>query len=428
MSHPLVHQKICLHYKQLRQWYAQKTKQFSFPIYSSYDIRDAGYKLGIVDANIFPAGFNNICPVDLEEGPKLFKNYLVKHYDPVPQRILLVTEEHTHNAHYWDNVSTLQQQLEEAGCKVLVSMAQKMSVPLELESAGGKKVRVHSAYFDNPIVQEFKPELIVSNNDFSEAKEEWAKSVTLPINPPRELGWYQRKKSNFFKFYNQLVQEFCQIADIDPFLLQVQSEQFTDFDIADDASVERVAARVDLMIASLKEEYAKRNIAQTPFIYVKNNSGTYGLGVIKVNSGEDFKSLNYKSRKKMKAAKGGRSVEEVVIQEGIPSIIKADDGSTAEPVIYMVGCQLAGGFFRTHREKSESESLNSPGAVYKRMCIADLALRLTECPLENVYGWVSKLALLAIGHEAKELQVNFKDYKVVSCIDDSDFFQESTSF
>lgn len=416
MSHPLIHQKICLHYNQLLQWYADKTAQFSFPIYSSYDVRDAGYKLGIVDANIFPAGFNNICPVDLEEGPKLFKNYLEKHYDPVPKRILLVTEEHTHNAHYWDNVITIQQQLEGAGCKVLVAIAQKVPEPLVLESASGKKVTVHSAYLDNPVIKEFNPELIVSNNDFSEAKEEWAKGVSLPINPPRELGWYQRKKSNFFKFYNQLVQEFCEIAELDPFLLQVQTEEFTDFDITDDASVERVAERVDLMIASLKEEYAKRNIAQTPFIYVKNNSGTYGLGVIKVNSGEDFKSLNYKSRKKMKAAKGGRVVEEVVIQEGIPSVIKDDDGATAEPVIYMVGCQLAGGFFRTHREKSESESLNSPGAVYKRMCIADLAVRLSDCPFENVYGWVSKLAFLAIAHEAKQLHVQFKDYKVVSCI------------
>lgn len=118
----------------------------------------------------------------------------------------------------------------------------------------------------------------------------------------------------------------------------------------------------------------------------------------------------------MKAAKGGRDVDAVVIQEGIPSVIKADDGATAEPVIYMVGCQLAGGFFRTHREKSESESLNSPGAVYKRMCIADLSIRLSECPFENVYGWISKLALLAIAHEGQELHVHFKDYELGSCL------------
>jgi glutamate--cysteine ligase len=273
---------------------------------------------------------------------------------------------------------------------------------------------VHSAFLDHPNVKAFEPDLIISNNDFSEAKEDWAKDIKLPINPPRELGWYQRKKSNFFNFYNQLVGEFCQIAEIDPFLMQVRTEEFKGFDITDDESVNAVAARVDNMIAELRVEYAKRNVTHEPFIFVKNNSGTYGLAVLKVNSGEDFKSLNYKSRKKMKAAKGGREVEEVVIQEGIPSVVTAE-GATAEPVIYMVGCRLAGGFFRTHKEKSDSESLNSPGAVYKRMCISDLSVRLSECPCENVYGWASKLALLAIACEGEQLGVQFKDFNLTSC-------------
>jgi glutamate--cysteine ligase len=285
---------------------------------------------------------------------------------------------------------------------------------LEVTSASGKKLTVHSAFPDNPTVISFAPDLVVSNNDFSEAKEDWAKGVHWPINPPRELGWYQRKKSQFFTFYNQLVEEFCAIAELDPFLLQVRTEEFRDFDITNDHSVNQVAERVDAMIAELRKEYAARGIQQEPFIFVKNNAGTYGLAVLKVSSGEEFKSLNYKSRKKMKAAKGGREVEEVVIQEGIPSVIKADE-ATAEPVIYMIGCRLAGGFFRTHKDKSESESLNSPGAVYKRMCFSDLNIRQSECPCENVYGWAAKLAMLAISYEAELMKVPFKDYIPASC-------------
>jgi glutamate--cysteine ligase len=414
MSHPLVHQKICLHYDKLLSWYEAKTSKLAYPIYSSYDVRDAGYKVGIVDANIFPAGFNNICPTDLEESPQLFKSYLEKHYSPVPKKILLVTEEHTQNSYYWENVLTIKHLIEQAGFSVLVGIPRMMAAPLELESASGRKIQVHSAFPDNPIVKIFAPDLIVSNNDFSEAKEDWARDVELAINPPRELGWYQRKKSNFFQFYNQLVAEFCAIAELDPFLLQVRTEEFKDFDITNDESVSLVAHRVDAMIAEMRKAYAERGIEQEPFIFVKNNSGTYGLAVLKVTSGEEFKTLNYKSRKKMKAAKGGRDVEEVVIQEGIPSVVRAD-GATAEPVIYMVGCRLAGGFFRTHKEKSDSESLNSPGAVYKRMCISDLSIRLSECPCENVYGWASKLALLAISYEGEQLKINFKNFKLSSC-------------
>lgn len=414
MSHPLVHKQICTKYDDLIKWYHSKASKLAYPIYSSYDVRDAGYKVGIVDANIFPAGFNNICPTDLEESPELFKAYLEKHYSPTPKRILLVTEEHTQNSFYWENVWTIKSLLEQAGSQVLVGIPRHLEQSIEVESAGGKKITVHSAELENPIIKEFNPELIISNNDFSEAKEDWAKNLTIPVNPPRELGWYQRKKSNFFRFYNQLVSEFCAIAELDPFLLQVTTEEFKSFDITDDESINAVADRIDKMIADLEIEYKKRGIEQKPFIFVKNNSGTYGLAVLKVNSGADFKSLNYKSRKKMKAAKGGREVEEVVIQEGIPSVVTAD-GATAEPVIYMVGCHLAGGFFRTHKEKTDSESLNSPGAVYKRMCIADLAIRPNECPCENVYGWASKLALLAIAHEGDELGVQFQNFIHTKC-------------
>jgi glutamate--cysteine ligase len=414
MSLPLIHEKICQHHDKLQKWYEEKTTALAYPIYSSYDVRDAGFKIGIVDGNIFPAGFNNICAADQESTPELFRLYLQKHYLQNPRRILLVTEEHTQNSYYWENVLTIKRLLEQAGCEIMVGIPRVLDAPLELESAAGHKVTVHSAFLDNPEVQAFSPELIISNNDFSDPKLDWAKGVDLAINPPRELGWYQRKKSNFFHFYNQLVEEFAAITELDPFLMTVRTEQFQDFDITNDISVNAVADRVDIMISELREEYAKRGIKQEPFIFVKNNSGTYGLAVLRVGSGAEFKSLNYKSRKKMKASKGGRDVEEVVIQEGIPSIVTAD-GATAEPVIYMVGCRLAGGFFRTHAEKSDTESLNSPGAVYKRMCISDLSIRLNECPSENVYGWTSKLALMAIALEGEQLGVQFKDFTLASC-------------
>ena len=112
----------------------------------------------------------------------------------------------------------------------------------------------------------------------------------------------------------------------------------------------------------------------------------------------------------MKAAKGGREVTEVIIQEGIPTTVHAKDGKTAEPVIYMIGCQLAGGFLRAHGEKGDGDSLNSPGAVYQRLCIADLDLKMEGCPMENSYGWVARLAFLSVAREAKELGVEFRKY------------------
>jgi glutamate--cysteine ligase len=399
-----LHKKILNQMEPICHWFKQKSLNLRFPIYSSYDIRDAGYKVSNVDANIFPAGFNNICPTDKESAIEIMNAYLKASYGDRLKKIVLVTEEHTNNPYYWDNVYTIKHLLESTGKEIRVAFPKQLTENLFLKSANGFEIIVESGLGSDPVFSEFKPDLIINNNDFSNAHEEWVKTIVVPQNPPRELGWYQRKKSNYFKYYNQLVSEFADVAGVDPMLFSVKTEYFQNFDINEEASKKKLAEIVDQTILNLKNEYEKRGWLQKPFVFVKNNAGTYGLAVIKVESGSDVLEWSYKSRKKMKAAKGGRDVEEVIIQEGIPSIVEKE-GVVAEPVIYMIGSSLAGGFLRTHSEKSSTESLNSPGAVYKRLCVSDLEIRPDGCPMENVYGWTSKLGALAITMEAKELGV-----------------------
>ncbi|MFN3454376.1 MAG: glutamate--cysteine ligase [Pseudobdellovibrio sp.] len=409
-----IHAQICKNIDHVFAWFKSKTSQLEYPIYSSYDIRDAGYKITNVDANIYPAGFNNICPTDKEEASDIFKKYIQIHYGENIKKILLITEEHTNNLHYLENVATIRDLLSEAGYTVQVAFPQNLENPLELTSTTGKKIIIYSGYSNSPSFKDFSPDLVISNNDFSLALNDWAEQLTLPVNPPRELGWYQRKKSRYFENYNNLVNEFSEVIGIDPFLMRVETELFSEFDINSDESRDLLASKVDQFLEKLKIRYLKEGITEPPFCFVKNNAGTYGLGVMSVTSGQEVKEWTYKSRKKMKAAKGGRDIDEVIIQEGVPSIVTAD-AATAEPVIYMIGCALAGGFLRTHNEKSSTESLNSPGAVYKKLCVTDLLDDRQKCPKENVYGWSAKLGLLAIGLEAQQMKVQFKNYKKAGC-------------
>lgn len=411
MVQTLLHSHILKNTDLVCKWYQDLASTLAVPVYSSYDIRDSGYKVTNVDANIYPAGFNNICPADKETSIGLMGTFLKQHYGSNVRRILLVTEEHTGNPYYLDNVHAISQLIKAAGYEIKVGFAKPLDAPLELTSATGHVIHVESAMPESALMTSFNPDLIISNNDFSDAHAEWAKEIQTPINPPRELGWYQRKKSRYFKHYNDLASEFAEQAGVDPFILRVETEEFLHFEIESEASRGELAGRVDSMIAKLQADYTKRGIDQKPFVFVKNNAGTYGLAVIRVSSGDEVKQWTYKSRKKMKAAKGGRDVEEVIIQEGIPSIVKSD-GISAEPVIYMIGHNLAGGFLRTHAEKNETESLNSPGAVYKRLCVSDLEIDPKGCPRENVYGWSGKLGLLAIAREAREMGVEFKGYKL----------------
>ncbi len=413
MVQDTIHRQIVRNKEKIEAWFREVRKDVDVPFYSSYDIRDFSHKITNVDANIYPAGFNNICPTDRENCGPLIKHYIERHYGADVKRLLVLTEEHTNNAYYWDNVATLKQLMEDAGLEVKLGIPRLQSgQPTMMKSASRGDVEAHAAVIqDGKIsIAGFTPDVVVSNNDFSEYYAEWGNTLKTRLNPPRELGWYQRKKSTYFKHYNQLCTEFAKLIEVDPWYFTVETELFEHFDMADETSKTKLAERVDAMIARLKTEYAKRGIPDEPVLFVKNNSGTYGLAVMRIQSGADIMALNNKTRKKMKAAKGGRDVEEVIIQEGVPSVV-TKDGVTAEPTIYLLGCQLAGGFLRAHAEKGPTESLNSPGAVYKRLCVSDLKISVEGHPLENVYGWVAKLGLLAIGRESAEMGVKYEGYK-----------------
>lgn len=409
-----LHSAIVKNLGALRDWFGSQRSLVDLPFYSSYDIRDSGFKVANVDANIYPAGFNNICQTDRESAPPLVRYYIDRHYANNGQtikKLMLITEEHTNNPYYWDNVYRLREILIGAGLQVCVAIPRLATDRASMATASGLQVEVVSVTVANGRVQCscFEPDLIVSNNDFSEFYSEWGETLHVKLNPPRELGWWQRKKSTYFKHYNELSTEFSKLIDVDPWLLTVETELFSGFDMADINSRTDLAQKVQLLLDRTKKLYAERGIQQDPVAFVKNNAGTYGLAVMRVASGEEVMQLNNRARTKMKAAKGGRQVEEVIIQEGVPSIVQAE-GVTAEPTLYLFGCQLAGGFLRTHSEKGPTESLNSPGAVYKRLCVSDLKISVEGHPLENVYGWVSRLGVLAIGREAREMGVIYNGY------------------
>lgn len=412
MNHELLHKRILENCEKVQNWFSDRSRTLAFPIYSSFDIRDAGFKVGPVDANIFPAGFNNICLTDRDESADIARAFLDSHYSPQVKKLLLLTEEHTQNPYYWDNVATLQAILEGAGREVRLAIPRDLEQPIAVTNASGKTMTVYSARREDRGVNSdgFVPDLIISNNDFSQEYEAWAKNLDTPMNPPRELGWYRRRKDRFFRVYNEFVAEFSDLLKIDPWTLQVETEVFADFKVDDEDSRNELSVKAQVLYDRIKTKYLSHGVERDPFLFVKNNAGTYGLGVIQVKHPEEIRNWSYKARKKMKAAKGGREVSEVIVQEGIPTMTQAEGGKTAEPVIYMIGCQLAGGFLRAHGEKGTDESLNSPGAVFQRLCVSDLNVKMEGCPMENTYGWIARLSFLSVAREAQELGVEFKSY------------------
>ena len=387
----LIHQKIIDNLKNLESWYFEKTESKQLPFYSSFDIRDSNFKIACVDANVFPAGFNNICEEDQKRTSELIKTYLNK-YNFNIKKILLLAEEHTRNLYYWDNVYIIQSLIQKAGYSVTVC------VPGKQISSSQKMITASGRSIDLKLLKEVKGDLIISNNDFSVR---YDLPQGIKCIPPFFMGWLSRKKNCFFKEYNLLTEEFANLLKIDSWHLKIDTELFSPFNMQSQDNLSQLKSSSSKMLQTLKDNYQNFSIPEKPYLFLKNNSGTYGLGIINIHDSEELNQWTYQSRKKMKAVKGETNINEIIIQEGIPTALFSSDNKSAEPVIYMIGSQVAGGFLRSHKTKDHKTNLNSPGVVFKRLCMSDLEVKIQGLVMENVYGWLAKIGSLALFNEMK---------------------------
>ena len=395
-----VHHRIVKSFNEISVWFQEKSKGSIFPFYSSFDIRDSSLKVAPVDANVFPAGFNHICDEDQDHSSHLIKDYLSKHY-PTVKKILLLAEEHTHNLYYWDNIYRIKTLIEKAGFEVSVCIPGKiLSAQSKWETASGYTLSLH-------ILEKEKGDLILSNNDFSS---DYDLPLDRPLTPCLEMGWHKRKKHDFFNHYNQIAKEFAELIKMDPWHFTIQTHLFSPFDIKSEENKKKLKQEVKNILENLEREQSPV-FKGKPYLFLKNNSGTYGLGVVSLEHYEEVDQWNYKVRKAFKASKGGKGVKELILQEGILTSL-SQDGYAAEPTVYMIGSRLAGGFLRTHKDKNVKENLNSPGALFKRLCIRNLEVEIEGYVMENVYGWVARLGFLALLQEIKENNLDFRGYQV----------------
>jgi glutamate--cysteine ligase len=410
--------------EKLEKWFFLKAENLPLPFYASVDLRDAGFKLAPVDCNLYPAGFNNLCEEDRKAASPIIKrqieNWSRREEYPAIQKILILPESHTSNAFYSENLFYLREILEKAGFETKIgwyALENDVSEKIILETVTGAVLEAFPIQVDDQILHAggFTPDLILLNNDFSSGFPERLREVKQPILPTYKLGWHSRRKNHFFEHYNQLVKEFSELIEIDPWLLQVESKVIQPVNFDKDEGLEEVAKEVDLLLARLSEQYQKRGIQRTPFAIVKSNAGTYGMGVMSVRSGQDLLSLNRRKKHKMTVGKGRTQINSILVQEGIPTSVRLDE-LPAEPVIYLAEGDLIGGFIRTNTLKNEEENLNAKGMVFKKLCTSDLQRLLkekwsenSEIPLpvqerllELIYGSIARLSALATGMEIRE--------------------------
>ncbi len=397
----------------VEDWIQHHAERYCFPIYSSVDLRDAGFKMSAIDANIFPAGFNNLCESFLDSGARLLREFVAASYGDV-ERIAIYPENHTRNKYYLQNLHSLKSLVERAGFRVLIGTADPKfpNDVTELETQEGQTIRIYKLSRNGSILKknDFVPDLILVNNDFSDGNPDELVGIEQPITPPPAMGWHIRSKWEHFQLYSFLISEFAEIIEVDPWLLSPITDFEGDIDFKSGEGIDRVARKVDLAAKRVADKYRQHNIDREPRIFVKDNAGTYGMGNIVVASGEAVLNLNRSQRNKMSRGKSGSAIRAVIIQECIPT---ADffQGYPGEPVIYMVGDKVLGGFFRYSHTKSEADNLNAPGMMFAKLCVTEgddlngvLACYHGHCSFALYYA-IARIAGLAMGREMKNREL-----------------------
>lgn len=404
-------EKICLTKKnEIERWFRIKWQKHTPPFYGSVDLRNSGFKLTPVDMNLFPGGFNNINDQFIPLAVHAISG-LITNMCPNAKKLLLIPENHTRNLAYFNNIYALQQILQLAGVETAIgSLSSEITKDTEFKLTNGKTLTYTPIIrVGNRIrtISGFDPCLILLNNDLSNGKPDILTNLEQTLLPPLNAGWYTRKKTNFFTKYNEICDDFAKLIDIDPWQINPYFDICSNLDFTNKDGLKELANKVDIMLNKIANKYLEENIKEKPYVVVKANNGTYGMGIMIVKSGQDILNINRKERNKMAVIKEGHQVHEVIIQEGVHTFEEID-GKVAEPVVYMINNFVIGGFYRVHSTKRRDENLNAAGAdfiplTFASHCIAKLD-EDPDCPPNRfyTYGVIARLALLSSSLELEQ--------------------------
>jgi glutamate--cysteine ligase len=252
-------------------------------------------------------------------------------------------------------------------------------------------------------VKDFDPCTILLNNDLSAGVpgilEDLHEQYLLP---PLHAGWATRRKSKHFKCYEEVAKRLGKLLGVDPWLINPMFERCGEVDLNAGAGMECLSTNVDALLGKIRRKYKEYGIKEKPFVVVKADNGSHGMGIVTVRDAKDLAALTERAQ----AQNPGAPACDILVQEGVLTKERMND-AVAEPVVYMMDRYVVGGFYRIHADRGIDENLNAPGSSYVPLAFE----QSTHLPQPGVkpgasapnrfymYGVVGRLAMLAASYE-----------------------------
>ncbi len=394
----------------IERWLVNEWQKHSVPFYCSVDLRNSGFKLAPVDTNLFPGGFNNLNP-DFMPLCVQATMAAVEKICLGARNVLLIPENHTRNIFYLQNLATLHAIMRHAGMEVRIgTLLPELTTATAIDIPGGGGIMLEPLQRrDNRVyVEGFDPCVVLLNNDLSTGIPEILQNLEQTVIPPLHAGWTTRRKSRHFDAYDNVARQFSELISIDPWLINPYFASCGKINFREKKGEDCVASTVDEILRDIREKYAQYGVKADPFVIVKADAGTYGMGIMTVKDGDEVRALNRKQRNKMAVIKEGLQVTEVMVQEGVYTFERVNE-AVAEPVIYMIDRYVVGGFYRVHTGRGIDENLNAPGMQFVPLAFEDTCLMpdreaQSSCKANRfyAYGVIARLALLAAAQELEK--------------------------
>jgi glutamate--cysteine ligase len=389
----------------IERWFRLEWMEHTPPFYSSVDVRNAGFKLAPVDTNLFPGGWNNLTPPMLPLAVQAAMAAIEK-ICPEARNLLLIPENKASSTFYLSNVAQLQRIFHMAGLNVRIgSIDPAIKKTTTIELPNGESVTLEPVIRGKRRigVKDFDPCTILLNNDLSAGVpgilEDLHEQYLLP---PLHAGWATRRKSKHFKCYEEVAKRLGKLLGVDPWLINPMFEKCGEVNLAEGVGMDCLSSNVDALLAKIRRKYKEYGIKEKPFVVVKADNGSHGMGIVTVRDVKDLVALAEKAQSQSTSAPAC----DILVQEGVLTKERMND-AVAEPVVYMMDRYVVGGFYRIHADRGIDENLNAPGSSYVPLAFE----QSTHLPQPGIkpgasapnrfymYGVVGRLAMLAASYE-----------------------------
>ncbi len=401
----------------IERWFRLEWMEHTPPFYCSVDVRNSGFKLAPVDTSLFPDGWNNLTQPMLPLAVQAAMAAIEK-ICPEARNLLMVPQNHPRNTFYLSNLAQLRRIFQMAGLNVRIgSISPEIKKSTTIELPNGDSITLEPVVRTRGRigVKDFDPCTILLNNDLKAGVpgilEDLHEQYLLP---PLHAGWSTRRNSKHLKSYEEVAKRFGKLVGVDHWLVTPMYDKVGLIDFAEDAGLQKLTTSVDALLAKIKKKYKEYGIKEKPFVVVKDDDSSNGMGLMTVRDSKDLVGLKVIAAK---GAKPGAANHDIILQEGVLTYERMNDG-VAEPVVYMMDRYVVGGFYRVHAERKVDENLNAPGSSYVPLAFAESG----HLPQPGVrpgasapnrfymYGVIARLAMLAASYELEVTDPEAEEY------------------